>query len=159
VGATVGGNPVTSVAIGQSVNLVATVNTNTPVVTAPGSTSPSNGAGPTGTVIFSACGTAGSCTVTVTPVNYTTVNTGAYAIATLPTTFTTAGTQNIAATFTTGDGNYFSCTTAISTATQLCTLTALSLNVTAAATKLAFAVQPTSALVNATIAPPVQLAP
>ena len=67
--------------------------------------SASNGAGPTGTVTFSTCGTP-PCTATVVPTAYTSANGGAFGTATLTTMFTTAGTKTISASFTPGDGNY-----------------------------------------------------
>ncbi len=157
VGATANGQAVTTVQTGQQVSLVATVQTTTPL---PGVTfdSGSAGAGPTGSVTFSPCGTAASCTVTPLVSTAASNKTGAaFATATLPTTFTTTGAQNITATFTSGDGNYFSCTTAVNTATQLCSLTPLSLTVTAAAAKVAFTVQPTNVAVGASITPAVQV--
>jgi subtilase family serine protease len=153
---TVNGQAAVTVQAGQQVSLVATVQTTTPQF---GLFGGSTGAGPTGSVTFSACGTAASCTVT--PVVSTAgSNTGgaAFATATLPTTFTTAGTQNITATFTSGDGNYFSCTTAVNTATQICNFTALALTVTDTPTKLAFVQQPTTVAVGASITPAVTVA-
>jgi hypothetical protein len=85
-----------------AVTLVATISTN---FTQDGIASASGGAGPTGTVTFSACGTAPSCIVTVVP-TAATGPTGAFATATLATTFTTPGTQTITATYTAGDTNY-----------------------------------------------------
>jgi hypothetical protein len=151
---TVGGLSTATVAPGQSVTLVATVGTLTQL---PGLTQPvpSNGAGPTGTVTFSACGTAGSCTVTVTPVAFTTANGNAFATASLPTSFSTVGVQTITATFTTADGNYSSCLTPGTPAT--CALTPVNLTVTAAATQLGFSVQPTNVAVGASITPAVQV--
>jgi Pro-kumamolisin, activation domain/Bacterial Ig-like domain (group 3) len=153
---TVNGQAAATVQTGQQVSLVATVQTTTPL---PGVTfaGGSAGAGPTGSVTFSACGTAGSCTVTVVPTAAGNTTGAAFATATLPTTFTTAGTQNITATFTSADGNYFSCTTTVNTATQRCTLMPLNLTVTSAASKLAFTVQPTNVAVTASITPPVQV--
>jgi len=110
-----GGNSI-SVSTAQSVTLVATMSTSYTQNNIP---SASNGAGPTGTVTFSACGTAPSCTVTVVPTAATTT-TGAAATATLATTFSTAGTQTISATYTSGDGNY---TGSASTASVTVTVT------------------------------------
>jgi hypothetical protein len=152
---TVNGQATATVQTGQQISLVATVQTTTPL--AGGLLGGSAGAGPTGSVTFSACGTAGSCTVTVVPTAASNTTGAASASATLSTTFATAGTQNITATFTSGDGNYFSCTTAVNTATQICNLTALNLTVTAAPAKVAFTVQPSNVVVNATITPAVQV--
>jgi subtilase family serine protease len=85
-----------------AVTLKAAISTN---YTQDGIASASAGAGPTGTVTFSACGTAPSCTVTVVP-TAAIGPTGAFATATLATTFTTPGTQTITATYTAGDTNY-----------------------------------------------------
>jgi hypothetical protein len=155
VSAAVSGQPVTTVQAGQQVSLVANVGTATPLPG--GGLATSNGAGPTGSVTFSACGTAGSCMVTVVPTAASNTTGAAFATATLPTTFTTVGTQNITATFTSGDGNYNSCTTPVNTATQLCTLTALNLTVTLPPSKVAFTVQPSNVAAGASITPPVQV--
>jgi subtilase family serine protease len=63
------------------------------------------GLAPTGTITFSTCGTP-PCTATLVPTN-SNANTGTFAFstATLPTIFTTAGTENITATYS-GDTNY-----------------------------------------------------
>jgi len=98
-----------TVTAGQSVTLVATVSG---FYVADNGQFASNGAGPTGTVTFSSCGTAGSCTVNVVPTAFTDTNGDAFATGTLTTTFTTAGVQTITATFTSADGNYNSCTVA-----------------------------------------------
>ena len=96
-------NGATSAAVttAQTVTLVATISTNFTQDNIP---SASNGAGPTGTVTFSACGTGSSCTSTVVP-TAATATTGAFATATLTTTFTTPGTKTITATYA-GDANY-----------------------------------------------------
>jgi hypothetical protein len=154
---TVGGQPTATVQTGQQVSLVATVQTTTPQFGVFGG---SAGAGPTGSVTFSPCGTAGSCTVPVVPTAASNTTGAAFATATLPTTFTTAGVQTITATFTSGDGNYFSCTAVVNTATQICSLTPLSLTVNSAvgpAAKLAFTTQPSSVTVNASITPAVKV--
>jgi pro-kumamolisin-like protein/Big-like domain-containing protein len=117
-----------SVGTGQSVTLVAVVSTNYtqacgntgsgPTGTCP---SVSNGAGPTGTVTFSACGTAASCTVPVVPTAFNaTSGAGAFATATLTTTFSTVGQVTIVATYTTGDTNY---TGSVSSGTSNATVT------------------------------------
>jgi hypothetical protein len=111
---TANGSSSATVNTGQSVTLVATVSTNYTQAcgnqgagTTGTCTSVSNGAGPTGTITFSACGTASSCTVTVTPTAFnTTSGVGAFATGTLTTTFGTAGSQTITATFAPGDTNY-----------------------------------------------------
>ena len=151
-GVTLNGLATATAYTGQSVTLTATVFTQSPV-TGTGS----SGAGPTGSVTFSACGTANSCTVTVVPTTSTNLIGSAFATATLPTTFTTVGTQNITATFTSSSGNYNSCTTPVSTATTLCTLSSLALTVTLPPSKLAFTVPPSNVAVGASIAPPVQV--
>ncbi|HYL64560.1 MAG TPA: Ig-like domain repeat protein, partial [Candidatus Methylomirabilis sp.] len=84
------------------------VTTATPVTLTATITSPaSSGAGPTGTVAFTANGTAiaGTPTITSTPFNATT---GAppTLTAVLTTTFTTAGTESLMAAYTSGDNNY-----------------------------------------------------
>jgi hypothetical protein len=155
VTATVSGQSATTVLVGQPVSLVATVGTETPL---PGAsfTAPSAGAGPTGSVKFSACGSAGSCTVTpVVSTSGNNVTGAAFATATIATTFTTLGTQSITATFTSGDGNYDSCTTPVNTAVQFCSLTPLSLTVT---NKLAFVQQPSTVAAGASITPSVTVA-
>jgi hypothetical protein len=153
---------------GQSVTLVATVTTgytqacgNTgagPTTTCP---SVSNGVGPTGTVTFSACGTAASCTVPVVPTSFNSNSSapGAFATGTLTTSFATAGPQTIKATFTSGDLNYSSCT--VSGTPAACSLTPLALTVSGAvggATKLAFVTQPSNVPVGVSITPGVQVA-
>ncbi len=156
---TVNGQAAATVQTGQQVSLVATVQTTTPL--AGGLFGGSAGAGPTGSVTFSACGTAASCTVPVVPTAAGNNTGAAFATATLSTTFTTVGTQNITATFTTADGNYFSCTTAVNTTTQICNFTALSLTVNSnvgPAAKLAFVQQPTNVVVGASITPAVTVA-
>jgi hypothetical protein len=106
---TANGSSTATVTVGQSIALTATV-TGVYNVTVGGVTSgpfASRGAGPTGSVTFSTCGTAGSCMVTVVPAAFnTTTGAAASATATLTTTFAAAGVQTISATFTTGDTNY-----------------------------------------------------
>ena len=149
---------------GQSVTLVATVNT---LYTQPcgnqgsGPTgtcqSASNGMGPTGTVTFSACGTAASCTVPVVPTAFNN-GAGAFATGTLTTSFATAGPRTITATFTSGDLNYSSCT--VSGTPASCSLTPLALTVSGAvgaAAKLAFIAQPSNVPVGVSISPAVQV--
>ncbi len=150
----VNGQAAATVQTGQQVSLVATVQTTTPQF---GLFGGSAGAGPTGSVTFSPCGTAGSCTVPVVPTAAGNNTGAAFATATLPTTFTTAGLQTITATFTTADGNYFSCTTAVNTATQICNFTPLNLTVTLPPSKVAFTVQPTNVAIGAPITPAVQV--
>jgi subtilase family serine protease len=159
------GSTTASVGTGQSVTLVATVNT---VYTQPcGNTgsgptgtcqSVSNGVGPTGTVTFSSCGTAASCTVPVVPTSFnTTSGAGAFSTGTLTTSFATTGTPSISATFTSGDLNYANCAAASAT----CTLTPLSLTVSGAvgtATQLVFITQPSNVPVGVSITPAVQVA-
>jgi Pro-kumamolisin, activation domain/Bacterial Ig-like domain (group 3) len=82
----------TSVNTGQTVTLTANIATQ------------SVGAGPSGTVTFSSCGTP-PCTATLVPLAATS-NTFASATATLSTAFTTPGTQTITATYAAGDTNY-----------------------------------------------------
>jgi len=142
---TAGNNQATlSVTVGQSVTLLATVSG---FYAADGERQASNGAGPTGSVTFSSCGTASSCTVNVVPVSF--ANSGAandaFATATLTTTFATAGTQTITAAFTSADGNYTNCTVA---APPLgCALNALTLTVNSAGT---FALAATPLTLNST---------
>jgi hypothetical protein len=168
---TVGINGATTATVntGQSVTLVAVVNTNYtqacgntgsgPTTTCPGV---SNGGGPTGTITFSACGTAASCTVPVVPTSFSTssgVAVEAFATGTLTTSFATAGPQTIKATFTSGDANYSSCTANGTPAS--CTLSPLSLTVSGAvgaATQLAFVGQPSNVPVGLSISPGVQVA-
>jgi hypothetical protein len=111
---TANGGTTATVNTGQNVTLLATVG-GCAVLSSPSSCGQSsNGAGPTGSVTFSTCGTATSCTKTVVPVSFS--NSGAiadaYATASLTTTFTTAGVQTITATFTTADTNYIGCAAA-----------------------------------------------
>jgi hypothetical protein len=96
-------NP-TSATTAQSVTLTATV-------TAP----TSNGAGPAGTVVFSANGTAIAGTPTITTVAFD-PQTGALPALTaiLVTTFPTSGTQTISAAYTTGNMNYASSASTVS---------------------------------------------
>jgi hypothetical protein len=83
----------TTVTTAQAVTLTATIATQ------------SFGAGPTGAVTFSTCGTP-PCTAPLVPTAFD-PNSGtfAFATATLPTTFTTTGTKTITATYS-GDTNY-----------------------------------------------------
>ncbi len=108
---TANGAATKTVSTGQAVTLVATI---PGFYVADGARQASNGAGPTGTVTFSACGTAASCTVTAVPTAFTNANGLAFATGTLsiPNGFSTAEVQNITATFTTADTNYSSCLTA-----------------------------------------------
>ena len=156
-----------SVGTGQGVTLVATVNTSYTQPCGNSGAGPtttcqsvSNGVGPTGTVTFSPCGTASSCTVPVVGTPFNNISgAGAFATATLNTSFTTAGTQTISATFTSGDLNYSNCTANGSPAG--CTLTPLSLTVTGAvgtATKLTFIAQPSNVPAGVAITPAVQVA-
>jgi hypothetical protein len=152
---TANGAATATVNTGQSVTLLATVSG---FWVADSERQASDGAGPTGSVTFSACGTATSCTKTVTPIAFNNTNGDAQATASLTTTFTTAGTQTITATFTTADGNYSSCTTA---APPLgCALAAATITVTSSvgpAAKLVFTGQPSNVTVNTPIAPGVQV--
>ena len=164
---TLNGSSTATVSAGQSVTLVATVTTgytqpcgNTgsgPTGTCNGV---SNGSGPTGTVTFSACGTAGSCTVPVVPTSFnTTSGAGAFATATLVTSFATTPPQPIKAVFTSGDLNYSSCTVAGTPAA--CSLAPLTLTVSGTvgtATKLVFVGQPSNVPVGVSITPGVQVA-
>jgi hypothetical protein len=152
---TANGGPTATVTAGQTVTLVATITT---TYTQNGITTGSNAAGPTGTVTFSACGTASSCTVAVVP---TAASGGAEATgtATLTTSFATTGPQTIKAAFTTGDVNYSSCTT--SGAPAGCSLTSLALTVSGAVgtpKQLAFVGQPSNVPAGVSIAPGVQVA-
>jgi hypothetical protein len=156
-----GGLSATSVAAGQTVTLVATVNTAYSQSCSTGTcNSVSNAAGPTGTVTFSACGTASSCTVPVVPTAFNTgTDTGAFATATLVTSFNTAPAQPITAAFTTGDANYSSCTTNGSPAG--CSLSSLTLTLSGSvggASKLVFVTQPSNVPVGVSITPAVQVA-
>jgi hypothetical protein len=154
-----GGLTSTSAAAGQSVQLVATVTTGYTQSCSTGTCqSVSNGAGPTGTVTFSSCGTATSCTVPVVPVAFSSTS-GAGATATLTTSFNTAPAQPITAAFTTGDLNYSSCATNGTPAG--CALSSLTLTITGsvgAASKLVFITQPSNVPAGVSIAPPVQVA-
>lgn len=124
-GLTVNGGTSASVTTAQAVTLVAMISTNYTQTCNVGSTpvetcqSASNGAGPTGTVTFSTCGTP-PCTATVVPTAYTSANGGAFGTATLTTTFTTAGTKTVSASFTPADGNYSS---SVSTSSVTVTVT------------------------------------
>jgi len=149
---TANGGATANVSTGQNVTLLATVGGCAVPNPPNGCSQSSNGAGPTGSVTFSTCGTAASCTKTVVPVSFN--NSGAiadaYATASLTTTFATAGVQTITAAFTTADTNYISC------AAAACE-TAATVTVTSAASKLAFTVQPTNVAVTASITPAVQV--
>jgi hypothetical protein len=155
---TLNGLSSTSVPAGANVALVATVTTTYTQACATGTcTSASNGVGPTGTITFSSCGTASSCTVPVVPTAFNNINGSAFATATLNTSFNTTPGAPITATFTSGDANYANCTTASST----CTLSGLTLTVgtgVGAANKLAFVTQPSTVATGAAIAPAVQVA-
>jgi len=154
-----GGLTPTSAAAGQSVTLVATVTTGYTQSCSTGTCqSVSNGAGPTGTVTFSSCGTAASCTVPVVPVAFSSTS-GAGATATLTTSFNTAPAQPITAAFTTGDLNYSSCATSGTPAG--CSLTSLTLTITGTvgtASKLVFTAEPSNVPAGVAIAPAVQVA-
>lgn len=154
------GAATTSVATGQSVTLVATVQGFNNIASTQ-QPSPkqvaSNGAGPTGTVTFSPCGTATNCTVPVTPTAFTQANGDAYATGTLTTTFTTTGVQNVTATFTTGDKNYVSCLTAAPPACTLAPAAVTVTNTVGPAAKLAFSTQPSNVATGASISPAVQV--
>jgi hypothetical protein len=103
---TANGSPTATVTVGQSVTLTATVS-GFYFSAADNANFLSGGAGPTGSVTFSTCGSAASCTVTVVPMAFnSTSGAGAFATAALTTTFSTAGPVTISATFTTGDTNY-----------------------------------------------------
>jgi len=157
---TLNGLASTSVTAGANVALVANITTKYTQVCNGGTqqcNSGSNGAGPTGTVTFSSCGTASSCTVPVVPTAFNTSNGAAFATATLNTSFSTAPGAPITATFTSADLNYANCATASST----CTLTGLTLTVSGsvgAASKLAFVTQPSTAAAGVAIAPAIQVA-
>jgi hypothetical protein len=159
--ATLNGASTAAVNAGQTVTLVATVTTGyTQPCASPsgicGGTS--TGFGPTGTVTFSACGTAASCTVPVVPTAFNnTTGSPALATGTLVTSFATTPPQPIKATFTSGDLNYSSCTVASST----CSLAPLALTVSGTvgtAAKLAFVAQPSNVPVGVSITPGVQVA-
>jgi Pro-kumamolisin, activation domain/Bacterial Ig-like domain (group 3) len=159
---TLNGLASTSVAAGQTVNLVTTVAT-AYTQSCNGGTqtcqSASNGVGPTGTITFSSCGTAGSCTVPVVPTAFSGLNGGAFSTATLTTSFNTTPAQPITAVFTSGDLNYSSCATNGTPAA--CTVTGLTLTVTGsvgAASKLVFVTPPSNTPVGVSITPPVQVA-
>jgi hypothetical protein len=148
-GVTANGSSAITVPIQQSVTLVANI---TGFYTLSTGSFASNGAGPTGSVTFSTCGTASSCTVTVVPAAFNNATgASASATATLTTKFASVGVQTISATFTSGDTNY---TGSASSGTGNATVT-----VTAAGTpvKLAFTVQPSNVTTGASIAPAVQV--
>lgn len=110
------------------------VTTATPVTLTATITSPtSSGAGPTGSVAFTANGTAiaGSPVITSTPFN---AATGAPPTLTsvLTTTFTTAGTESLMATYTSGDTNY----TGVSASTSVTVTQAIVGSFTVASTPL-----------------------
>lgn len=133
------GNAITSVPTGQPVVLTATVGTLNPTTGGP-----SSGVGPTGTVTFSSCGSAASCTVPVVPTAGATTGSAAFATATLNTTFATAGNQTTSATYS-GDTNYTACTANNNPAG--CTLAAATFTVTAPGT---VAVSSTPVTLNST---------
>ena len=96
---------VASVAIGQSITLTAAIATG------------SNGAGPTGTVSFTAGGkTIGTGTVTGTAAVLTGAGTAASGTASASVSFTAAGAQSVTAVYS-GDGNYAGSTSAAITVT------------------------------------------
>ena len=100
---TANGAAAATVTTGQSVTLVATV---TGFNNLPGGNFPSTGAGPTGTVTFSTCGTP-PCTAAVVPTAFNQVTgAAAFGTATLSTSFSTTGVKTISATFASGDANY-----------------------------------------------------
>lgn len=134
--ATSNNQTVTTITAGRSLTLTAVVETFNSVTSGP-----SAGAGPTGSITFSSCGTATSCTVNVTPIAGTNSNGGATATAQLTTSFTTAGAQTITATYT-GDTNYMACTSNGTPAG--CALTAATFTVTPAGTfTVGYPAQPT----------------
>jgi subtilase family serine protease len=150
---TANGVSTATVTTGQNVTLVATV-AGCAVLSSPSSCNEvSNGAGPSGSVTFSTCGTATSCNKTVVPVSFN--NSGAaadaFATGTLTTTFSTTGVQTITATFTTADTNYSSC------AMAACEVGSAAVTVTASPAKVAFTVQPTNVVVGASITPAVKV--
>jgi hypothetical protein len=158
------GEPPTAVPAGTTVALVATVNT-ADVQLCNGSpcASFSNGAGPTGTVTFSSCGTASSCTVPVVPSAFnTSTGAAAFGTATLTTSFSTAGSQTITATYS-GDANYQPCTANGSPSTPApgCSFTSLAVTVTGSAgtaSKLVFISEPSNVPAGVAISPAVQVA-
>jgi hypothetical protein len=106
---TANGSSSLSVGTGQTVTLVATVSGfyNLTINGTNLGNFISAGAGPTGSVTFSTCGTATSCKVNVVPINFNqSIGTAASATATLTTTFSTVGQVTVSATYTTGDTNY-----------------------------------------------------
>jgi hypothetical protein len=167
----VNGNATATANAGQSVTLVATVTTNFTLPcgnTGSGPVPPpcqgvSNGVGPTGTVTFSACGTAASCTVPVVPTAFSSASgsaVGAFATGTLTTSFTTAGPQTIKATYS-GDSNYSNCTAPTTTPAPGCSLASLALTISGSigtATKLAIITQPSNVPAGVSITPGVQVA-
>jgi hypothetical protein len=119
---TANGSSTATAVVGQPVTLVATVSGfyNLTINGTNLGNFVSNGAGPTGSVTFSTCGTP-PCTSTVVPVSFNNSSTGtAFGTATLTTSFATAGVKTISATFTTGDTNY---TGSVSSGTSNATLT------------------------------------
>lgn len=148
VAPTANGQAATAFAIGQTVTLNGQVLTFNPAFNGP-----SSGAGPTGSITFSSCGTATSCTAALTPTAASNSG-GALATAALQTTFTAAGVQNITATYP-GDTNYNGCTTANTTPPADCILNAAGFVV---ASKLAFTVQPSNVATGTSIAPAIQVA-
>ncbi len=168
--ATVNGAATATANTGQSVTLVATVSTNFTLPcgnTGSGPVPPpcagvSNGVGPTGTVTFSACGTAASCTVPVVPTAFSAASgsaVGAFATGTLTTSFNTAGPQTIKATYS-GDTNYSKCTAPTTTPAPGCSLASLALTISGSvgtASKLAIITQPSNVPVGVSITPGVQV--
>ncbi len=166
---TVNGAATATANAGQSVTLVATVSTNFtlpcdnegsgPTMTCAGQ---SNGVGPTGTVTFSACGTAASCTVPVVPTAFSAASgnaVGAFATGTLTTSFTTTGPRTITATYS-GDTNYSNCTAPTTTPAPGCSLASLALTISGtvgAAKQLAIITQPSNVPVGVSITPGVQV--
>ncbi|HMD39088.1 MAG TPA: Ig-like domain repeat protein [Candidatus Acidoferrum sp.] len=146
---TLNGAATASVPSGGTVALVATVNTN---FIEDGFATASNGAGPTGTVTFTSCGTAASCTVPLVPTAFnSTTGAGAFATAALNTSFNPGQSASINAAYS-GDTNY-----AVQTAQTPLALTVA--GTVGAATKLAFvSTLPSSTPVGVAIAPPVQVA-
>jgi Pro-kumamolisin, activation domain/Bacterial Ig-like domain (group 3) len=154
---TANGGSTATVNTGANVTLVATVGGCAVLSTPSLCAESSNGAGPTGSVTFSTCGTATSCTKTVVPVSFN--NSGAvadaYATATLNTTFATTGTQTITASFTTGDTNYSSCATAAACEVGSAVVTVS--NTVGPAAKLVFTTQLSNVVVSTSITPAVKV--
>jgi Pro-kumamolisin, activation domain/Bacterial Ig-like domain (group 3) len=166
---TLNGSATGTAATGATVSLVATVFTHNMVLcngVAQGCARVSNGAGPTGTVQFFSGATALGSPVAVVPTAFNSSSQAASGTATLTTSFSTAGSPSITATYS-GDTNYQACaaTGSPSTPAPGCTVTALALTVSGsvgAATQLAFtaAGQPSTVAANTPISPagPVQVA-